>query len=461
MARLLLVSNRLPVTAQIEDGEIRLERSSGGLVAGLIKAHEDSRGVWLGWPGELRRLTGGQRQHLEESFAEQRIVPIYLTRSEVREFYEEVANGVLWPVFHYLIEQLPVRPQGWSTFKRINERFAQRVVEAYRPGDTIWVHDYHLVLVPALIRSALPRARIGFFLHIPFPAPEVFSVIPWREEILQGLLGADLVGFHTTEYADHFSRAVRRLLSLRATKQGISFGRRRVRVESFPMGIDAAYWSDLASQGAVEARAAEIEVENGGRKLLIGVDRLDYTKGLPLRLTAIESLFQDNPQLVDTLRVVQLVVPSREALETYSGLRRRLDEQVGRINSLYGTTTDNPVHMLNRSLAPEEVGALYRAADVMLVTPVRDGMNLVAKEFVASRVREDGVLILSEFAGAAEELKEALLVNPYDIEAIARRIREAIEMSDDEQSSRMRKLRQRVLKNDVHAWTDAFLNSLA
>ena len=461
MARLLLLSNRLPVTVQIQDGELRLEQSSGGLVAGLIRAHEESRGLWLGWPGEARRLTAAQKRQLEASFASHRIVPIQLTRSELRDFYEEISNGVLWPVFHYLLEQLPVRPKGWSTFKRINERFARAVVDSYRPGDIVWVHDYHLVLVPALIRQALPKARIGFFLHIPFPAPEVFSVVAWREEILQGMLGADLIGFHTSEYADHFSGAVRRLLGLRVTRQGISQGRRRVRVESFPMGIDAEYWSNLASQVAVKERAENITAENGGRTLLIGIDRLDYTKGLPLRLAAIESLFEDSPDLADSLRVVQLVVPSREALDTYSSLRRRLDEQAGRINSLYGSATGNPVHMLNRSLAPEEVAALYRAASIMLVTPVRDGMNLVAKEFVASRVEEGGVLVLSEFAGAAEELKEALLVNPYDVQAIARRIREAIDMSEDEQRSRMTKLRQRVLKNDVHAWTNAFLTSLA
>ena len=460
MSSVILVSNRLPVTVRFEDGSVKLERSGGGLVSGLMGPHDDG-GTWVGWPGELPRLSAEQRRGLEAALRERRLAPVYLSRGEVKGFYEDVANSVLWPVLHYRLDQLPMNPgAGWQTYRKVNEAFARAAVEAYKPGDSIWVHDYHLMLAPGMIRKALPDARIGFFLHIPFAAPEVFRVVPWRAEILEGLLAADLVGFHTPGDAEHFIESCRRVLKLEGGRDQVVRPGHVTRVLPFPLGIDTSYWSDLAADKKVVERAADIRAEAGARKLLVGIDRLDYTKGILRRLTALEMLFQQDPELAKEVRLIQVVFPSREAVESYAALRRRVDELVGRINSRYGSLWDAPIRVLNRNLAPEDVAALYQATDVMLVTPLRDGMNLVAKEFVACRTKEDGVLVLSEFAGAAEELTDAVIVNPYNIEEMAERFKQALEMGVREQRTRMRKLRTRVRQNDARVWANTFLNVL-
>jgi trehalose 6-phosphate synthase/phosphatase len=310
------------------------------------------------------------------------------------------------------------------------------------------------------VRKALPRARIGFFLHIPFPPNDVFRVLPWREEILEGLLAADLVGFHVPQYADYFKDACRVVLGAETDGEAVSFAGHTTTVQAFPLGIDTKYWTELAAKPAVVSRAQDIRREANGRKIFVGVDRLDYTKGLLRRFTALEMLFEQEPELATRMRLIQVVFPSRTALATYSNLRRRIDETVGRINGQYATTSEAPVHLLSRNLSVEETASLYQAADVMLVTPVRDGMNLVAKEFVASRAREDGVLILSEFAGAAPYLPGAVVVNPYDIEEMAEQMRAAADMQPAEQTARMRKLREAVMSNDVTQWTESFLAAL-
>ena len=458
--RLILVSNRLPVTAHVVDGEVTLERSSGGLASGLAGPHERSGGIWIGWPGDLPRMSFAQRQTLEESLKKQRIQPVYLNRADVKGFYDEVSNGVLWPVLHYRLDQLPLHPVGWAEYRRVSEVFAQAAVAAYEPGDVIWVHDYHLFLVPGLIREALPEAKIGFFLHVPFPSPDVFAVVPWRREILESVLAADLIGFHVSDYVKHFREACEDLLGLETTEKGVIFRGREARVDAFPLGIDVKFWRDLARRPDVIARVAEIRSQAPGRMILTGIDRLDYTKGILRRMVALELLFRADPSLAERLRLIQVVVPSREAIEPYSALKRRIDEIVGRINGNYGTTADAPIRMLSRNLAPEDVTALYQAADVMLVTPLRDGMNLVAKEFVAAREKEDGVLILSEFAGAVDELEGAIVVNPYDVEEMGAAIKRALEMPLAEQKQRMRRLRQRVMQVDVGKWAEGFIATL-
>jgi trehalose 6-phosphate synthase/phosphatase len=457
--RLLLVSNRLPVTARVEKGELELTRSSGGLASGLKGAHEKDS-YWIGWPGELPRLTKQLQSELDDALEEMRIVPVYLERSDVKGFYEDVSNGMLWPVLHYRIDQLPLHPKGWDTYERVSGAFAEAVIAAYQPGDTIWIHDYHLLLVPGLVRKALPDAKIGFFLHIPFPAPDVFRVLPWCRQILESLLACDLVGFHVQDYAEHFQDACRIVLGADQGEGTITHQGRTATVGAFPLGIDTQFWPELAASDEVQSKAAAIRAEAAGHALIVGVDRLDYTKGLLRRLLAVEQLFQDEPSLAQKVRLIQVVFPSREALEFYSSLRRRIEEAVGRINSRYGTISDVPVHLLSRNLPVEETAALYVAADVMLVTPVRDGMNLVAKEFVACRLNEDGVLILSEFAGATPEMEGAVVINPYDIEDLAQQIRGAVEMTQAEQTARMRRLRARVLSNDVTDWTESFLSAL-
>ena len=333
-------------------------------------------------------------------------------------------------------------------------------MEHYQPGDLIWIHDYQLMLLPEMLRKRLPDANIGFFLHIPFPSSEVFSALPWRDEILRGLLGADLIGFHTPPYLRHFATSLRRVLGIDVAVDRILEDGREVRLGVFPMGIDADAWERRSEEPEVRARAEEIRREGGDKKILLGIDRLDYTKGIPRRLLAIERLFQIEPSLREQVRLIQITVPSREKVGPYAELRRRIDELVGRINSTYGTPGWVPIHSLHRSLPEEEVTALYRAADVMLVTPLRDGMNLVAKEFVAARTDRDGVLVLSEFAGAAAELGEALHVNPYDVDHMAQRFRQALLMPDMERRSRMRALRLRVMSHDADRWAQSFIDAM-
>jgi trehalose 6-phosphate synthase/phosphatase len=459
MSRLLIVSNRLPVTVEVERGHVTVTRSSGGLATGLSGPHERSGGLWLGWPGDVTALNADQRADVTKRLAELRTVPLYLTPSEVSRYYDGFANAVLWPLFHYLLNLLPLNARGWDAYRRVNQRFADLVVEHYRPGDLIWVHDYQLMLVPGMLRSKLPNAKIGFFLHIPFPAADVFRIFPWREELLQGVLGADLVGFHTFSYANHFASAVLRVLGVECTVDRLVFGGRDVRVGVFPMGIDAKEFSELAETTEVLGLTKTIREQHNG-SILLGVDRLDYTKGIPRRLLAIERLLEREPSLRGKMQLMQVAVPSRVKVEAYAEFRRMVDEMVGRINGSSSTVSAPVIHYLYRSFSDRHLSALYRSADVMVVTPLRDGMNLVAKEFVASRNDEDGVLVLSEFAGAASELGEALHVNPYDIDGVAQTLLAALQMPPEERRSRMRALRKRVFAGDVHHWARAFIDTL-
>jgi trehalose 6-phosphate synthase/phosphatase len=368
---------------------------------------------------------------------------------------------VLWPLFHYLLDRLPLGPTSWETYRRINERFADAAAARYRPGDLIWVHDYQLMLVPGLLRQRLPDARIGFFLHIPFPAAEVFRILPWRRQILEGLLGADVVGFHTYSYLQHFAAAVGDLFGVEPEDDGVWLEERRVRFGVFPMGIDAEMFRQLAASPAVHDAAADLRAQAGGRAIVLGVDRLDYTKGIPRRLMAFESLLKKDESLRDRVRFVQVAVPSREAVESYQDFRREVEELIGRINGAYGTLNSVPIHYLYQSVPVDQLAALYLAADVMLVTPLRDGMNLVAKEYIASQTENNGVLVLSEFAGAADELQEAITVNAYDVDAIESGLREALAMGPAQRGTRMRAMRARVSAYDVHRWATDFVRTLS
>jgi trehalose 6-phosphate synthase/phosphatase len=457
----LIVSNRLPITTVIDGDTITFAPASGGLANGLRGCHERTHGLWIGWPGTTAALSDKAREDLTGQFGAAGIVPVYLTEDEVRDYYEDFSNGVLWPLFHYLLDRLPLGPTAWETYRRVNERFADEIARQHRPGDLIWVHDYQLMLVPGMVRQRVPGARIGFFLHIPFPAAEVFRILPWRKAILEGLLGADLLGFHTYSYAQHFSAAVAELSGAEPDDHGVWVAERRVRFGVFPMGVDARRFQQLAASTEVEADVAELKTQAGGRTILLGVDRLDYTKGIERRLIAFEELLRADAELRDRIRLVQVAVPSREGVASYQDFRSNIEEMIGRINGAYGTLNSVPIHYLYQSVSAERLVALYRAADVMLVTPIRDGMNLVAKEYVASRIDDDGVLVLSEFAGAAEELREAVIVNAYDVEALAQGIRRALTMGPAERSTRMRAMRRRVSAYDVHRWASHFVRVLS
>jgi trehalose 6-phosphate synthase/phosphatase len=458
--RLLIVSHRLPVNAQVTASGVRMAGSSGGLATELRPWHERSKARWLGWPGDVSRATTSHRDDFDRRLGERGIVPVQLSGDQVDRYYHGFANRVLWPLFHYLIDRVPVDGAGWDAYCEVNEAFADAVAREYRPNDTIWVHDYPLMLLPALLRERLPHARIGFFLHIPFPSSEVFRILPWRSQILRGLLGADLVGVHTFAYMRHFMTSLLHVDGVEADIDRFRTGEREVKVGVFPMGVDAAAFTNLAEDPDVLARVDAIRRDAGGRRIVLGVDPLDYTKGIPRRLEAIEHLLERDRSLRDGMRYIQVAVPSRGEVDSYQRFRRQVEERVGRINGAYGTLRSLPVHYVHQSVSQRDRVALYCAADVMLVTPLRDGMNLVAKECVASRRDDDGVLVLSEFAGAAAELNGAMTVNPYDVDGVADSIRRALSMPVEERRARMRGLRRRVTEHDVHAWAGAFIEQL-
>jgi trehalose 6-phosphate synthase/phosphatase len=461
MQRLLIVSNRLPVTVKADPNGAEVVASTGGLATGLGGPHARSGGLWIGWPGDLSGVPASARPAIEEELAARRTVPVHLTPEEVKRYYNGFSNGVIWPLFHYLVDRVPLEGKDWDAYRAVNEKFAAVVAEHYRPGDVIWVHDYQLMLVPALLRRMIPAAQIGFFLHIPFPSSELFRTLPWRDAILDGLLGADLVGFHAFSYARNFSTSLIQVRGLEPRDASVTVEGREVHFGVFPMGIDVASFQALAAEPSVREEASAIRSEARGQQLLLGIDRLDYTKGIPQRLTAFERLLDRAPELHGRVRLIQLAVPSRAEIDTYAETRAEVEELVGRVNGKFGTPVWTPIHYLYRSVSPRHVTALYLAADVMLVTPLRDGMNLVAKEFVASRTDGDGVLVLSEFAGAAAELGTALLVNPFHIDGVADAIGAALRMSRRERRSRMAGLRRRVLDYDVHKWAGQFLESLS
>ncbi|BDG03607.1 bifunctional alpha,alpha-trehalose-phosphate synthase (UDP-forming)/trehalose-phosphatase [Anaeromyxobacter oryzae] len=458
MARLLIASNRLPVTVHAADGALSVERSSGGLATGMKGPHERLGGLWIGWPGDLDGLDARQRAEVDRQLDALRLSPVQLSRDEIARYYEGYSNAVLWPLFHYETARLPPEVKDFDAYQAVNERFADAIAARHEPGDLVWIHDYQLMLVPQLLRDRIPDARIGFFLHIPFPSSEIFRILPDRERILEGLLGADLLGFHTATFVRHFASSALRLLGLPTDVDRIRLGAREVILGVFPMGVDAAQLGAVAASEKVQRLADETRA--GAERLLVAIDRLDYTKGIPRRLLAFDALLRAHPELRGTIRLVQVAVPSRENVEAYAEYRAEVDALVGRIHGEYATPRWSPIHYLHRSLSQDEIVALYRAADAVLVTPLRDGMNLVAKEFVASRSDGDGVLVLSEFAGAAAELAEAVLVNPFDVERTAAALHRALDMPEEERRTRMAALRERVLGYDVHAWARAFVSRL-
>jgi len=458
--RVLLVSNRSPVTVRVENGHVQVDRSTGGLATGLAGPHERSGGLWIGWTGLPADVEDQHRDALTDRLAALNVVPVPISADEVERYYEGVCNGILWPLFHYFVGQLPLQLQNFAVYEEVNRRFADAVAAHHRPGDLVWVHDYQLMLVPALLRERIPEARIGFFLHIPFPSSEIFRTLPFREVLLKGLLGADLIGFHTAAYMRHFSSSVLRVLGTSTEVDRLPWEGRPVWLGVFPMGVDAAGFTRLAQDGDVAAQVAKLRASSDDQQLMVGIDRLDYTKGIPRRLLAFERLLQDHPELRERVRLIQLSVPSRTNVEAYQDFREQMDALIGRIHGSFATPSWTPIHYMFRGISESEVVALYRAADAMIVTPIRDGMNLVAKEFIAARPDEDGVLVLSEFAGAANELAEAIHVNPYDTEGLAAAYYRALTMSPRERRLRMRALRRRVAVYDVHRWARTFLDQL-
>ncbi len=459
--RVVITSNRLPVTlSKGEDGKVMVKSSSGGLATALGSVHgtPDSTSVWIGWPGPEEVASDELKSMLDPL----RLVGVELTAAEVQAYYKNFSNGVLWPLCHYLLDKLTVEDaqEDWIVYHNVNQKFADVIVDYAKEDDVIWIHDYQLMLVPSMVRLRLPSARIGYFHHIPFPSADVFKTLPWRRQILDGLCGANLVGFHTANDAHNFMYSCATLLALETNAEGLVVDGRQVHVGAFPIGIDAESFAKRAVSAEVALRVAEIKNEAQGRKIMLSVDRLDYTKGIGRRLLSIERLLHDHPELKKEIHVIQVAVPSREDVEQYVIERETINELVGSVNGKYADPMHAVVHLLHRSISPVELSALYVAADVMLVTPVRDGMNLVCKEYVASRPDNSGVLILSEFAGAAIQLRTALQVNPYDLGEMAHQMYAALNMSPAEQEQRMAELKRIVFEGNVGAWADSFVDAL-
>ncbi|MGC9667725.1 alpha,alpha-trehalose-phosphate synthase (UDP-forming) [Planosporangium sp. 12N6] len=454
--RFVVVANRLPVDEMVdEDGKREWTRSPGGLVSALhpiVRAHN---GAWIGWSGG----TGEAPEPFD--FDGMWLHPIPLSAQELDYYYEGESNATIWPLYHDAVETPSFHRHWREAYRRVNRRFAEAAAAAAAPGATVWVHDYQLQLVPAMLRQLRPDLRIGFFLHIPFPPVELFMQLPWRTSILEGLLGADLVGFQRPGGAENFLRLTRTLLGLEPEGDHVVVDGRTVTARAFPISIDVAEMERLAADPHIRDRAQQLSTELGGhRRLLLGVDRLDYTKGIEHRLKAYRELLAEGRLSNREVALVQVATPSRLRVAQYRQLRERVEREVGRINGEFGEVGLAPVHYLFRSYDREELLALYLAADVMVVTPLRDGMNLVAKEYVTARTDDTGALVLSEFTGAAAELPEAFLVNPHDVDGLKEAFVAALNTPAEERRDRMRRMRAHVGSHDVTRWARDFLADL-
>lgn len=441
--RIVVVANRLPLR-RTENG---WETSPGGLVSAVAPFLQERGGSWVGWSGVA---DDAPAPFIHEGIEQW---PVRLSQSEIDDFYLGFSNGTIWPLYHDAIRPPEFHRHWWHPYVAVNRRFAERAAETLRPGDLAWIHDYQLQLVPAMLRRLRPDVRIGFFLHIPFPPVEILARLPWRREILEGLMGADVVAFQTRLGRHNFARAVRRFLGGEGTTRRIRTGERSVHLMSAPISIDTKSYGVLGASPSVRERVAELRRELGAdRKVILGIDRLDYTKGIDVRLRAFDTLLQRHRERADDVVFLQVAVPSREGVGDYAAMREEVEGLVGRINGAHGELHHMPVHYRYGSLEPEELVAYYRMADVMCVTPLRDGMNLVAKEYVASRSGDNGVLVLSEFAGAAQEFRQSLLVNPYDVDGVAETLWRALHLPRPEERARMRALRRQVQRSDVFRW---------
>jgi len=456
-ADLVIVANRLPVDrVRSDDGSVGWRKSPGGLVSALEPVMRANDGAWIGWPGS----TDTDLEPFVDD--ELTLIPVSLTEQEITEFYEGFSNGTLWPLYHDVVAKPEFHREWWDSYVVVNQRFANRAAEVAAEGATVWVHDYQMQLVPRMLRELRPDVRIGFYLHIPFPPAELFQQLPWRRQILEGLLGADIVGFQLGGAAQNFIRLVRQRVGHKTHRDMVYLpDGRTVQAAAYPISIDAKEFEELARSGSVDKRATQIREALGDpKRILLGIDRLDYTKGIYPRLRAYSELVADGHFDVEDTVFVQVATPSRERVEQYRVLRDEIDRLVGRINGDMGRIGRPVISYMHSSYPRHEMAALYRAADIMVVTPYRDGMNLVAKEYVACRFENEGALVLSEFAGAADELRQAWQVNPYDINGMKAAILEAAHADSKEIARRMKAMRRTVTENDVSHWATSFLDEL-
>lgn len=470
MGKTIIVSNRLPIRITKVENSFEFTPTSGGLATGLHSVHKNKNSLWVGWPG-IGSDTINQTawEPLKASLIEKNYCPVSLSTQEIDEFYYGLPNKCLWPLFHYFIEFSIFNKAHWDSYVEANEKFSQSVIAHIQPGDTVWIHDYQLMLCPKMIRDACPDVTIGFFLHIPFPSFEIFRIFPWREALLEGVLGSDLVGFHTYDYERHFLSSVKRILRKNVQFNRVAVGSREVVVDTFPMGIDYAKFHQAAQTHLAQKQAEKSELKiqldahiksTDDSKLILSIDRLDYTKGVVNRIKAFDLFLEKYPEYLEKVRLVMLTVPSRSDVPEYKRLKKETDEVVGRINGKHATVNWTPIWYYYRAMDFDDLIDLYMTSDVAMITPVRDGMNLVAKEYVATRIKGDGVLILSEMAGASKELHESILVNPFDRNAMADAIHKAIVMPVEEQKKRNSGMQKRLSRYTVSHWAKEFMHAL-
>jgi len=462
MSKTIFISNRLPVTIKEKDGNLEYHKSIGGLATGLSSYHENTSSIWVGWTGITEDSLDEQKMREVESVLEEKYkcLPVHMNECDVEQFYYGFCNKTIWPLFHYFINKTEYDEELWTSYEKVNRMFYDRVSSVIEPNDVIWVHDYQLMLLPQMIKENFPNTKIGFFLHIPFPSFEIYRLLVWREQILYGLLGADLIGFHTYDYVRHFLSSVRRLLGYDHNLNRICFEDRLVRVDAFPMGIDYDRFAKDYHTEAYKIEEEKIVSSTKNERIILSIDRLDYTKGIPERIKAFDGFLSQYPEFIGKVRFHLIVAPSRTEVETYENLRSEIAELVSDINGRYSTVDWMPIWFFFQSFSQEQLIALYKHSDVLLVTPLRDGMNLVAKEYIASRVDKKGMMVISETAGAASELGETVVVNANDSHAITEGLKTAFDMTDDEKQTINEILHKRLKRYNVKFWADDFLMAL-
>ncbi|TGO52504.1 hypothetical protein BCON_0140g00180 [Botryotinia convoluta] len=463
-SRLLLVSNRLPITIKrTEDGQYEFTGSSGGLVTGLSGLAKTTTFQWYGWPG-LEVPEAEAKPLVKRLKDEHGAHPVFVDDELADKHYNGFSNSILWPLFHYHPGEITFDESQWMAYKEVNRLFAKTIAKDVQDGDLIWVHDYHLMLLPEMLRDEIgtskKNVKIGFFLHTPFPSSEIYRILPVRESLLLSVLHCDLIGFHTYDYARHFLSSCSRILETQTTPNGVEFRGKYVTVAAFPIGIDPEKFIETLKKPKVEERIAQLERKFEGVKLIVGVDRLDYIKGVPQKLHALEVFLTEHPEWIGKVVLVQVAVPSRQDVEEYQNLRAVVNELVGRINGRFGTVEFMPIHFLHQSVNFDELTALYAVSDACLVSSTRDGMNLVSYEYIATQRKRHGVMILSEFTGAAQSLNGALIVNPWNTEELADAIHDAVTMSPEQREINFKKLEKYVFKYTSSWWGESFVSEL-
>jgi trehalose 6-phosphate synthase/phosphatase len=459
MAKTIIVSNRLPISLRHRNGRFEFKPSAGGLATGLGSIYKSGDNIWIGWPGNTVE-DPEQRAEIILELHELKMAPVFLTKQDVEEFYEGFSNETLWPAFHYFTQYMVYNSQHWEAYKRVNQIFCEAILKKADPEDTIWIHDYQLLLLPKLLRDKLPNATIAFFQHIPFPSYEIIRMIPWRKDLLEGICGSDLIGFHTYDDMRHFLSAVGRITGLSSESGYIQAENRIINVDSFPMGIDYGKFDKQAKSRKTQNIVKKFKAQAGDSKLILTIDRLDYSKGIPQRIHVFHELLKKHKELHGKISMIMVVVPSRDKVQSYKALKEEIDLLVGMVNAEYSTLNWIPIHYFYRGFPFEELSAFYSMSDIALVTPLRDGMNLVCKEFVASKTDQSGVLILSEMAGASKELQDAVLVNPNDLNGVMDAIYQSLNMKPKEQKARMESMQDNLKKYDIFQWVKVFTDRL-